>query len=501
MIEIAVILIIIIVTVYVVIKSKKKSNSSIQTTTKQTNYNSPNGQQVFTSDYLPQNIQRIGIQALETIHIIGTSKAIDTIKGRYDFLLKIIDTLKKGQNNSRYLSDIQKSIDTYKTMYYDRLLQDYELALLLKPNNFDLTDLYCKALYNAFKRNYEEHQTAIKLLKQDSAKIKRKEKINKIISFTKDELKNKCSLSQSYSAIMSELENIEGNLQSENGNVIVNTFLQVVQAQYPSTANTIDSFKTDQSIAIKETEFVLNPSAPFKLTLISEDKTIGSQIRKILIDENYAGVADYNKRHQILALFAEFNLKVKEVEEYKNKYSKTYFNKIDELKNNSQEWKSVDEKEKEDILKKFQQLAVKEIYEKANCDIVTLFEKEPKDITIDNDLIKEYGFNNIETYFRFADNLDKVRLIPNDSYNRHRFEKLTEIGLAIRGRAIPIEEILLILSLKDLNEIARSEEKEFKRKHQIIEYILSLSNIEEKISSKISFSELFKLKPLPEKVE
>ena len=98
---------------------------------------------------------------METINIIGTSKAIDTIKGRYEFLLKIIDTLKRGQNNSRYLSDIQKSIDQYKSMYYDRVPQDYELALLLKPTNFDLTDFYCKALFSAFKRNYEEHQEEI----------------------------------------------------------------------------------------------------------------------------------------------------------------------------------------------------------------------------------------------------------------------------------------------------------------------------------------------------
>jgi hypothetical protein len=497
--EIVIILIIIIVIVYIVIKNKKKNNYTIQTTIKQAKYNNPNEQQVNVDNYLPQKIHQVGLQTLETIHIIGTSKAIDTIKGRYEFLLKIIDVLKKGQSNSRYLSDIQKSIDQYKSMYYDRVPQDYELALLLKPSNFDLTDFYCKALFAAFKRNCEIHQTEIKLLKHDNAKLKRKEKIKEIISLTKDELKNKCSFSQSYSTIMSELENIENTMQSENGSVVVNTFLQVEQAQYPSTANTIDSFKANSSIATKETEFILNPRAPFELTLLSADKTIGSQIRKILLDENYAGIADYKKRHQIVALFVEFNLKVKEVEEYKKKYSKTYFNKIDELKNNSQEWKSVDEKEKEDMLKKFQQIAVKEIYEKANCDIVTLFEKEPKDITIDHDLIKEYGFDNLENYFHFADNLDKVRVIPNDSYNRQRFEKLTEIGLAIRGNSIPLEEILSTLSLKDLNDIAKNEEKEFKRKNQVIEYILSLSNIEEKISSKISLRELFKLRPLPEK--
>lgn len=50
-----------------------------------------------------------------------------------------------------------------------------------------------------------------------------------------------------------------------------------------------------------------------------------------------------------------------------------------------------------------------------------------------------------------------------------------------------------------MNEIASNPEKQFKRKSQAIEFILAIPNIEEKISSKISFRELFKLKPLPEK--
>src|SRR3990172_12348283 len=185
---IAIILIVIIV--IVVIASNKESNSTLPTTTRQANSNSStsnssSGQQVFTGDYLPQSIQRTGLQALETLNIIGTSKALDTITGRYNFLLSIIDTLKKGSSNARYISDIQKSIDTYKSMYYDRVPQGYELAFLLKPKDFDLIDFYCKALYSAFKRNYEEHIEEIKLLKREDAKVRRKEKIKDLLKFTK----------------------------------------------------------------------------------------------------------------------------------------------------------------------------------------------------------------------------------------------------------------------------------------------------------------------------
>lgn len=479
-----------------VLAGNSKKKTQLTTTTNRTNGNNSNsnagGRQVFTGDYLPQTIQRTGLQVLETIHIIGTSKAIDTIKGRYDFLLQIIGTLQRGQSNSRYLSDIQKSIDTYKSMYYDRVPQDYELALLLKPVEFDLTDFYCKSLFAALKRSFEDHSEEIKLLKREDAKIRRKEKIKEIIKFTKDELNNRCSSAASFATVMTELEKIESTMPTDS-----NTYSTPLVIKSKSTQPTSDitSIKPKQS-ASKETEFVINPGSPFELTLLGADNSLGRQIQNILADDKSWGD---KKKQQIVAVFAEYNLKVKEVEAYKKKYGKVYFDKLEELKNASAEWKTAGELDKEDLLEDFREIAIKGIYEQANCDLVSLFEKEPKDITVDDALIKEYGFENIQTYLRFADNLDKVRVIPNDNYNRQRFEKLVELGLSIRGSSIPLEEILSTLTLKDLNEIANNPEKQFKRKNQAVEFILAIPNIEEKIGSKISLRELFKLKPLPEK--
>jgi len=480
--------------VIAVLAGNRKKKTQLTTTTNPTSGNSSNAdrQQVFTGDYLPQNIQRTGLQVLETIHIIGTSKAVDTIKGRYDFLLQIIGTLQKGQSNSRYLSDIQKSIDTYKSMYYDRVPQDYELALLLKPAEFDLTDFYCKSLFAAFKRSFEEHSEEIKLLKREDAKIRRREKIKELIKFTKDELNSKCSSAASFVTVMTELEKIESTMLTDSS---TSSSPLVIESKSTQPTSDITSIKPKQS-ASKETEFVLNQGSTFELTLLGADNALGRQIQNILLDDN---TWDDKKKQKIVALFAEYNLKVKEVEAYKKKYGKVYFDKLEQLKNASAEWQAAGELDKKDLLEDYREIAIKEIYEQANCDLVSLFEKEPADITVDDALIKEYGFENIQTYLRFADNLDKVRVIPNDNYNRQKFEKLVELGLSIRGSSIPLEEILSTLTLKDLNEIANNPEKQFKRKNQAIEFILAIPNIEEKIGSKISLRELFKLKPLPEK--
>ncbi len=499
---IVIILIVIVVIAVIVSNNKKKSNSTLPTTTGQTNSNnssssSSSGQQVFTGDYLPQSIQRTGLQVLETLNIIGTSKALDTITGRFTFLLSIIDTLKKGSVNARYMSDIQKSIDTYKSMYYDRVPQDYELAFLLKPKDFDLLDFYCKSLYSAFRRNYEDHTEEIKLLKREDAKVRRKEKIKELLKFTKDELTNKCSNSPSFSDVIIELEKIETSLTSDadNTNFISNNSLEVLQTKVIANSS-ITSIKTKENTSNKGTEFKLNPGSPFELTLLNSDDKLGKKIKNILEDEK---IYDNKKRDQIVALFSEYNLEVKEVEAYKTKYGKIYHDKLNELKSASSEWQLLGEKDKEDLLEDFREIAIKTVYEQANCNLVTLFENEPTDITVDDELIKEYGFENIETYLRFADNLEKVRVVQNDNYNRPRFEKLVDLGLAIRGGAIPLDEILSTLTLKELNDIAKNSEKEYKRKNQAIEYILTLPNIEEKLGVKVSLRELFKLKALPEK--
>jgi hypothetical protein len=498
---IVIVLIVIVIISIIVSKNKKKDNLE-PPSTKQGNLNNTasgnsNEYQVFPSDYLPQNIQRTGLQVLESLNIIATSKALDTIIGRFDFLVSIIDVLKKGSINTRYMSDIQKSIDTYKSMYYDRFPQDYELAFLSKPIDFDLLDFYCKSVYSAFKRNYEDQLQEIKLLKRNDAKARRKEKIKELLNLTKSELTNKCINSPSFSGAMSELKKLEISLESEeeNTNLSTNKSLEVLKTD--TTINSsITSIKTNENISKKVAEFKLNPGLPFELTLLNADDKLGKKIKNILEDEK---IYDNRKRDQIVALFAEYNLEIKEVEVYKKKYGKIYYEKLNELKNTSSEWRLLGERDKEDLLENFREIAIKTIYEQANCNLVTLFENEPTDITIDDELIKEYGFENIETYLHFADNLEKVRVIQNDNYNRPSFEKLVELGLAIRGSAIPLNEILSTLTLKELNDIAKNPEKEYKRKSQAIEYIINLPNIEEKLGSKVSLRELFKLKELPRK--
>ncbi|MFC2093844.1 hypothetical protein ACFLSV_08085 [Bacteroidota bacterium] len=149
---------------------------------------------------------------METLYIIGTSKNIETIKSRYNFLLTIIDTLKHGQNNPQYSTYIQMALDRYKTMYNDRPPKDYQLAILSNPNSFDLNNFYCNSLVSTMKRFCGEQAKEINKMKRETAKVKRSAKVLETIRISKNELQTKCSTTSSYSTALAELEKLESTL-------------------------------------------------------------------------------------------------------------------------------------------------------------------------------------------------------------------------------------------------------------------------------------------------
>jgi hypothetical protein len=249
-------------------------------------------------------------------------------------------------------------------------------------------------------------------------------------------------------------------------------------------------------IKLINNEWVLNPNANFQLTLQKCEKEAANEIRSILDNEEIYG---RDKIDKLLEIFSVHNVLVKEVEEYKTKYQKQYFDKIEELKNNSTEWKNAYEADKNDLLEEFRETALNTIYERPNVDLKTLFENEPNDRTIDDQLIKDFGFENIQTYLRYSDKPEKIRIFPNDHYARPKFENLEKINLAERGYKLPKEDILLTLTLKQLNSISKHPEKQFSRKQQAVDYILTLPNLEENIGKNVSMREMFRLKKLPEK--
>ena len=163
-------------------------------------------------NYFSMSIQGVGLQVLETVYIIATTKNFDTLKSRYELLVERIATLRNAESNRLYSVDVNTSIETYKSMYYDRPLQDIQLSTLLKPNGFDVQSFYCEALVNCIKRFVEEQTNEISGLKSENAKTKRRAKVIDKIHLSKDELQSKCASVSSCLTALNSLEAIQATL-------------------------------------------------------------------------------------------------------------------------------------------------------------------------------------------------------------------------------------------------------------------------------------------------
>lgn len=156
--------------------------------------------------FFAMDVQRAAIQAMESLYILSTSKNIETIIARHDFLLKVIPTLMSAKDNFQYSNIIQSALAQFKTIYPASVPQDYQLSLLSNPDKYDVNEFYCNSLVNAIKRFVEKQSEEIKAQKKEAAKAKRVAKLIETIRLAQNELQLKCSSVASYSKAVAEIE-------------------------------------------------------------------------------------------------------------------------------------------------------------------------------------------------------------------------------------------------------------------------------------------------------
>lgn len=255
-------------------------------------------------------------------------------------------------------------------------------------------------------------------------------------------------------------------------------------------SNTCESETYSKPIQKSVDGWILNPGTPFELTVLHTTKDIAQSIREICDNNNYSA------ERQLLSIFASNNISIKEIEEYKDKYTPIYNERLRQLIAESNEFDQMGIKDRDILMKSFRTQALDSIYELPDIDIEILFMEH--DLTIDDKLITQYGFDVIDAYLSYFNKTGAVVSVDRDAYYRKVFEQMSQNGLAIQGKNIPLKEVLASQTLKTLNQIANNPDKIYRRKDQAIEYILSDDEKVKSIDDYVAFSELFKMIPLKE---
>lgn len=129
--------------------------------------------------YFSKMLKGESLQLLESLDIIKNTTRLDTLFGRINFVNKIYPNLKKASNYDRYISDIQVGMDRFKTMYYDKMLQENQVSLLVHPDEYSLKKYFSDCILECYKRYVEKQKTEMLKLVRISAYEKRKDELIK----------------------------------------------------------------------------------------------------------------------------------------------------------------------------------------------------------------------------------------------------------------------------------------------------------------------------------
>jgi hypothetical protein len=241
--------------------------------------------------------------------------------------------------------------------------------------------------------------------------------------------------------------------------------------------------------------WLLNPGTNFLLTLSSTDSQLKDKLFTILKSQkSYFEIVE-----EILELHSIHNFTILEIEDFVREQSKLVAELIEKYKSESLEWNTLGEKDKVDLYKEYKLKAVNNL--QVSVDIYgfeDVYDFTPQNLSIDDEIISEYGFKNIYFYIENYSDNKKVKRIVSDNFYRKHYEELHASKLALRGKEIPTKKIVEMLTVKELNAYIGGV-KEIRKKSDAVDAFMKLPNHEEILNDNVAFRELFLLVDLPER--
>lgn len=250
-----------------------------------------------------------------------------------------------------------------------------------------------------------------------------------------------------------------------------------------------------------EGSFCINPKSPLPLTIRRGSISDAKEMKKML-----DGEAQWQQNlSELTFLIAQHNIECIELEEFIYQARSESSGYIEKRKHGSKEWIQSSEKDKSDLTREFQVAALENLSTKPanNQALSTLIFGDPGDVTVDDELLHIFSGNKglYHFYISALGWSSEVNRIPADHYDRKNWESLVDLGLAKRGKDIPVEELLDDLRIKDINEYFSDRlDKKLTRKARDIEFAATQPDVLDVLSKHISFREMFQISE-PEGIE
>lgn len=246
-------------------------------------------------------------------------------------------------------------------------------------------------------------------------------------------------------------------------------------------------------------EWVINPGLKVRLILNGIRSEHADKIYRLLNNQNSFYVSK-DRREELINLFGELGVRFPDLEKFMFELSQHIQNQINTLKSNFPGWDELSEALQNHKLKGWKT----EIYESlaeapcTNLDSVPTFSDEHREIA--KGFIKQFGFENL----RFYSSINRIGTPVQTDMNsavRNAYEKLYQCGLAIKGHDIKLSDYMDTFSMKQLSDLATTNNGIFNEKNDAIQYILNDPVCLEELEKKINFSTLYQSLDVAEQYE
>jgi len=244
--------------------------------------------------------------------------------------------------------------------------------------------------------------------------------------------------------------------------------------------------------------WLLNPNSDAPMAVTGLNREQAEELKRLL-DRGYSE-GSYQHTQQITEFLLRTHARWGELEDYIDRARALCERSIAYQQRNSSEWKTAGERDQQDLLSEFRKAAIQSLDVRPCGDLMVLLEDVPDNEMLDDPLLEQYGIEALQLYLRYISSLNRVHIVPAESYERAGFEGLVQLGLARRGTEIPVEDILESCTLKTMNDLVTDlSVSPFRRKRPAIDYLVTLPDIQARLGSQVAFREIFQLLPLPER--
>lgn len=408
----------------------------------------------------------------ESTKIIRESKNIDTKLSRCQVILLNAQELLKYEQKGIHI------IDPLPSEY----IKDYQT---------DIDQL----IVDHFKGEVDRLFSTIDLLNTPNKKINHCIKLISKIRELKPKVSNENLLDEMEKKIKDEILKINPDYFHENTQQIILKKQVIKESKYSDKNHEGLISPENRKVEISlDNGFILNPGHPVKLTILNGDQVTAQEL-KDLLDSNFfsdssLGYDAFSKK--IFPLLIKNNMRCKELEDYINHFKPEYQSKLKELENNPK--KQLDEDFDEII---YDTLQSQNLCPDIQWDI--LFNFDIQNIYQDDQLISKYDIDLLKIYLKYTRDAENIYIIQGDHHDYNNINWLVSLGLAQKGKNIPIKYILTILKLKELNNLMSDlNTSPFTRKDKAIEFLEKLPDLEKRVENKMPINDYYQIKPLPE---